>query len=205
MTDEPRGPSYPGPDQPQVPAANQPPPGYRPPPSPGQIPPSHGQPAHTGGRAVPYAGWLVRVGAQIVDGLIALAVTIIPLIIGLVITLRHVETDPTTGEISGGISLLGILILALTFILYVGFDIWNRGVRVGTKGQSFGKQLLGVRIVRDVDGQLLGGGGGFVRWLMSFVLSITACVGLLDVLWPLWDDKKQTLHDKIVSSVPIRV
>jgi uncharacterized RDD family membrane protein YckC len=29
-------------------------------------------------------------------------------------------------------------------------------------------------------------------------------VGLLDVLWPLWDAKNQTLHDKAVGTVVLR-
>lgn len=27
--------------------------------------------------------------------------------------------------------------------------------------------------------------------------------GLLDVLWPLWDGKRQTLHDKIAGTVVV--
>jgi len=28
---------------------------------------------------------------------------------------------------------------------------------------------------------------------------------ILDYLWPLWDRKKQALHDKVVGSVVVRV
>jgi uncharacterized RDD family membrane protein YckC len=29
--------------------------------------------------------------------------------------------------------------------------------------------------------------------------------GLLDVLWPMWDRKHQTLHDKLVGSVVVQI
>jgi uncharacterized RDD family membrane protein YckC len=30
-------------------------------------------------------------------------------------------------------------------------------------------------------------------------------VASLDVLWPMWDRKKQTIHDKLVGSVVVRI
>ena len=39
---------------------------------------------------------------------------------------------------------------------------------------------------------------------MTFVFGLISCVSLLDVLWPLWDDRNQTLHDKVVSSIAVR-
>lgn len=231
MTDQPQYPSYPGPEQPETPPPGQaptpppgyqpppppgyqppPPPGYQPPPGYGQPPPGYGQPpptnpyeSQTGGPPVGvYASWWSRVGAQLLDGLIALAVIIVPLIVGLVIGFKDVETDPVTDEITGGVAASGILILVLTLLLYLGFDLWNRGVRVGKRGQSFGKQIVGIRIVRATDGQLLGGGGGFLRWLMTLVFGFVPCGSLLDVLWPLWDDRHQTLHDKVVSTISVR-
>lgn len=213
MTDQPQYPSYPGPEQPGGGAPpppsgyGQPPPprGYNPPPGYGQAPPSYGAESYPTGPATPYAGWWPRVGAALLDGIIAMAVIAAPLIAGLVIAFKDAEVDPVTSEISGGVEPLGILLLVLTGVMYFAFDIWNRGVRLGARGQSLGKQIVGIRIVRAADGQLLGAGSGFVRWLMAFVLGLVSCVALIDVLWPLWDDKNQTLHDKIVGSVPLKV
>lgn len=218
MTQPPEYPTYPGPEQPPTPppAGSQPPPppgyqapppGYQPPPPPGYQPPPqqpYGAPPPQGSPWGEYAGWWSRVGAQLLDGLITLAVICIPLIVGAVLAFKDVETDPITDEITGGVDPVGVVIMVLGGLLYLVFDIWNRGVRVGTKGQSLGKQVVGIRVAKDADGQLLGGGGGFLRWLMTFVLNLISCVGLLDVLWPLWDNKKQTLHDKIVGSVSLR-
>lgn len=219
MTDQPQYPSYPGPEQPQQPppgyypppgGQQQPPPGYYPPPAPGQQPPVYGQtppgygaPGYPAGPATPYAGWWSRVGAAILDGLIGLVVLIVPVVVGAMIAFSGAETDPITDEVSG-VNGAGVALMVLGLLVYIGFDIWNRGVRVGSKGQSLGKQIVGIRIVRAADWQLLGAGNGFARWLMGFVLNLISCVGLVDVLWPLWDDKNQTLHDKVVGSVPLK-
>jgi len=211
MTQPPQYPSYPGPDQPATPPSGGevqplPPPGYQPPPPPGYQPPPQRPYGTTpqGSQWGVYASWWSRVGAQLLDVLFAILLPIIPLIAGAVLAFKDAETDPITDEITGGVDPLGITIMVAAGLIYLAFDVWNRGVRVGTKGQSFGKQIVGIRIAKLADGQLLGGGGGFLRWFMALVLGLISCVGLLDVLWPLWDDKKQTLHDKIVGSVALR-
>ena len=55
---------------------------------------------------------------------------------------------------------------------------------------------VGFAIVREflVRGLLIGLVGGFFLGLPF----------LLDLLWPLWDERNQTLHDKIVSSYVIK-
>ena len=48
-----------------------------------------------------------------------------------------------------------------------------------------------------------------VRWLIPAVIGFIPCIGfiffIVDLLFPLWDAKKQTLHDKAVKSVVIVV
>ncbi len=43
-----------------------------------------------------------------------------------------------------------------------------------------------------------------LRSLVQLVMAYTLIVGVLDVLWPLWDQKNQTLHDKAVGTVVLR-
>ena len=81
------------------------------------------------------------------------------MVAGLVIAFKDAETDPETGDITGGVAASGIVILVLTGLIYLAFDIWNRGIRVGSRGQSLGKQIVGIRIVKADDGQLLGPAG----------------------------------------------
>ena len=50
---------------------------------------------------------------------------------------------------------------------------------------------------------------GYIRALIRAVVPpffwVLIVPGLLDVLWPLWDRKHQTLHDKLVGSVVIQI
>ncbi|EFQ84300.1 RDD family protein [Aeromicrobium marinum DSM 15272] len=161
------------------------------------------QPAPAGAGPV-YAGWWIRVGASVIDGLIAVAVAIVPVVVGLVMAFSDLEIDPVTDEATGTVDPLGILVLVIGGLVFFGFDIWNRGVRIGTRGQSLGKQLVGVRTLRADTGAVLGGGMGFLRWLVAFGFGFIPFGQLVDVLWPLFDPRKQTLHDKVMSSVSVR-
>ncbi len=212
MTEPPQYPSYPGPEQPATPppAGGQPPPpppGYQPPPPGGyQPPPPAGyqpppQPYGAAAAGSPwgeYASWWARVGASLIDGLIGTAISIFPLIVGVSMAFKDTESDPGTGEISGTVDPLGITIMILGYVLLFAFVIWNSVFRQGRTGQSLGKKVLGIQVVKLETGQFLGVGTAFLRWLMATILG-GLC--LLNYLWPLWDAKKQTWHDMIVGSV----
>jgi uncharacterized RDD family membrane protein YckC len=71
----------------------------------------------------------------------------------------------------------------------------------GRTGQTPGNAALGIRVV-DIDtGEVIGYARAFGRALMAIV---SAVVLLLGYLWMLWDSRKQTWHDKVVGSLPIR-
>lgn len=201
MTQPPQYPSYPGPEQPTTP----PPPGYQPPPPPGYQPPQ--QPYGVLPQGSPwgeYASWWSRVGAQILDGLITTVIFVGPVIAGLVMAFKDVDYNSVTEEFTGHVDGTGILIAVLAGFGAFVFDAWNRGIRVGSKGRSIGKQIVGIWVAKEADGQLLGAGSGLLRWLIAFAVGLVPVGTLIDVLWPLWDDKKQTIHDKAIGSVSLR-
>lgn len=206
MTQPPEYPSYPGPEQPPVPPAGggqPPPPGYQPPPPPGYQPPPQ-QPYASTPQVSPwgqYAGWWSRVGASILDGLLAFAIGVVPLGIGAVLAFKDAETDPITGEITGGVDPLGIVIMGLGVLAVIAFALWNVVFRQGRKGQTVGKSVLGIQVVKEETGQFIGAGMSFLRAILNSILG-NAC--FLNYLWPLWDNKKQTWHDMIVKSVVLK-
>ena len=51
----------------------------------------------------------------------------------------------------------------------------------------------------------MGYGLALGRSLIAFVFGLTVIVWIIDMLFPLWDPKRQTLHDKIVGTVVLRV
>ncbi len=79
------------------------------------------------------------------------------------------------------------------------FGIYNAYLN-GSTGQSVGKKLVGTRVVNEATGQPIGGGLGIVRWLAHIIDGIICGIGYL---FPLWDAKKQTIADKIMSTVVI--
>lgn len=101
--------------------------------------------------------------------------------------------------------------LLLYFVLWLavlGWSVYNAYLN-GSTGQSVGKQVVGLKVVGEQTGQVIGAGMGIVRWLIGVAIGIIPCVGwafqIVNLLFPLWDAKKQTLHDKAVKSVVITV
>ncbi|WP_344888922.1 RDD family protein [Actinomadura meridiana] len=69
-------------------------------------------------------------------------------------------------------------------------------------GQTLGKMLLRIRVVNADDRQAISSGQAAGRSAFYSVLGgICGCVGLIDVLWILWDPRKQALHCKVAHTV----
>jgi uncharacterized RDD family membrane protein YckC len=125
---------------------------------------------------VPYASWIQRVGAYVVDVLPIWILDIIGISIG------HLSVS---------------LLIDLISIVYIGYNRWYLG---GTTGQSLGKKALNLRLISEQTGQPIGPLMAFVRDICHFLDTIACFVGWL---FPLWDAKRQTFADKIVGTVVI--
>ena len=146
------------PDYGQQPPQSQPPYGGQPPPygtpaSPATAPPAPGRRAATSPTrpattwAATLANWPQRVGAYLIDDLIAG----IPAFLAVIL---FSGTDPgETAERRGRRSIAFLL-----YLLSLGIWIYNRSILMGRTGQSWGKQVLKLRLVRMADGQPMGGG-----------------------------------------------
>ena len=185
----PQDPNQPGYGQ-QPPA--QPPYGSQPPPYGTPAPASYGQPAPAYGgdqpglyMGRPLANWPQRVGAYLIDGLIA----------GIPAFLAAILFNPDPGESMSGASALVVFLL---YLVSLGITVYNRWILQGRTGQSWGKQVLNLRLVRMSDGQPIGGGMAFVRDLAHFLDALPCYIGYL---WPIWDARRQTFADKIMSTV----
>ena len=168
-----------------------------------------GYPAASNVGGSQYASWGKRVGAYLLDGLIA-AIPFLLLYLPAVMALTKdtVVTENSDGTQTieqGGLSGLGLTLVGLAYLLSFAVDIWNRVIRQGKTGQSIGKKVLGMYVLNTHTGQPLGAGKSFVRWLVQWALSALTCgIGtIIDHLMPLWDDKKQSIHDKAAQSVVV--
>jgi uncharacterized RDD family membrane protein YckC len=63
-------------------------------------------------------------------------------------------------------------------------------------------RVIGLKCVSITTGQTIGVGNAIVRAIAHFVDSIICYIGWL---FPLWDSQKQTLADKIMSTVVVKV
>nr|WP_090280707.1 RDD family protein [Mycolicibacterium komanii]CRL76892.1 proline-rich antigen, Pra [Mycolicibacterium komanii] len=195
-------------DQPQPSGDHPPPPGgYPPPPQGDGAPPTatgYPPPAQPV-QALPkeaYTSWFTRVLAWLVDS--------IPIFIlwgiGYALLLGTQETACITdvseyelGEFCATEpSTVGQLAVTITSILVLAYVIWNYGYRQGTTGSSIGKSLLKFKVVGEKTGQPIGFGMSVVRQLAHI---IDAAICYIGYLFPLWDAKRQTIADKLISTV----
>lgn len=146
------------------------------------------------------SGWWKRVGAYLLDGLILSVVYVVVfLILGLIM-------------LSGGNN--DALVLAFVLIVFVGSILitvfyygWSMSREGEHNGQSLGKQMLHITVIREegeevdfwyaVKREVL-----VIQILFGFIFNIFTggIATFLNYLWPLWDEKRQCLHDKMVSS-----
>jgi uncharacterized RDD family membrane protein YckC len=143
-------------------------------------PPPAGFGAPAAPMAVPFASWGQRVAATLIDAVILIPIYILAAIFAAI----------------GGI---GNLIAFLLYIVCIVLAIYWL-IQTGAKGQSPGKKVMGIQVVNANTGQFIGGGMGFVRYLAHIIDGIPCYIGYL---FPLWDKKKQTLADKVMSTVVV--
>ena len=156
----------------------------------------------------PLASWGSRVAAWFIDVLIiAVPATVIfwTLVAGA-IGLSGDDNDAGFWVYVGG-AILSVLIFAAIALIYAPATMARRGAR---NGQTWGKQMVGIRVVRD-------GGGPVDFWFAALreVVVKGLAVGIastvipfvpwfLDNFWPLWDDENRALHDMAVSTHVVR-
>jgi uncharacterized RDD family membrane protein YckC len=209
--ESPPGPPAPSPGPQAPPPAPQGPQGYAPPAPGPESAPSYGDPVPPGGwqqpiarpqagwAGQPLAGWGTRLAAMIIDGLILL----IPIaILGFVIVGAAVGDDTGWVEFVASGILYALVVAAIVF-LYAP-TLMRRDGRYN--GQTWGKQVLGIRVVRD-SGEPVSFGWAALRevvvkqLLVGIASSIIPFIPwFLNYFWPLWDDQNRALHDMVVSS-----
>lgn len=163
------------------------------------------------GTAPNYALWADRVLAALLDGLIALAACILMYILltlmmfiiggfGAAVS-RGNEPNPLFAGLTCGGCLLWLLLPPLSW-LAVG--IYNKVIRIGKRGASIGQEKLKLRVIAT-DGSQVPTSRLVVRLLVQSGFVLVPLLPLLDLLWPLWDAHRQTLHDKAVGTYVIKV
>ncbi len=153
-----------------------------------------------------YASFGARLGGLLLDQILYGLLVALFAVPGIILIVQSVddcdrigdEIRCTSDQLNAG-ALAGGIALIVIGALLVGF-LYLRAL--GRTGQTWGRQIVGIRVVRKDDGQPLGFWRAFGRQIVEGVISGNLC--FLGYLWMLWDKDKQTWHDKIVDSIVIR-
>ncbi|MDQ3940625.1 MAG: RDD family protein [Actinomycetota bacterium] len=162
-----------------------------------------GQPVDSQGRVL--AHWWKRVVATLIDGVILYVVNLIlgALLGGVLTFTEEPAFNPETGQIEGGSGFFATLILGnvIMFAIGVAYYIFFNG---SEKGQTPGKMVMKIQVRDEATGGRVSYGKAGLRYLVGAVLFILCFVpGIVDILFPLWDPKRQTIHDKAANTLVI--
>jgi uncharacterized RDD family membrane protein YckC len=117
--------------------------------------------------------------------------------------------DILTGKatFSDEASRLNLIILILTIGLWFAYEVPG----TANTGQTLGKRIVGIRVIRVTDDQILTFGQSIRRWLILMLPSpiVSPACGIIfqlaDLLWCTWDrPARRCLHDKAVASIVVR-
>jgi len=145
-----------------------------------------------------YASWAKRVGAMLID-FTPIYIGLIIFYVGYFVWLFRSSTSAGTGTPDLAAGVVPMIVGSAIMLLGLGWTIYNRWLVAGRTGQSLGKRVTRITLVSEVTDAPIGPINAFVRDLVH-ILDGMAYVGYL---WPLWDDKRQTLADKIVRTIVV--
>ena len=205
-------PERPEPDQPpsppSAPAGPPAPQPEAPPPPPSPQAPSYGGPVPPGGweqpiaqqgpgwQGRPLASWGTRLAAYLIDGLVLL----VPVILLTVVVIAIAAGSDTGTVVTAVFGFLAYLVVAF---LYAPLLMAREGPR---NGQTWGKQALGIRVIRD-SGETMSFGWAALREIAVKGLGVGIASSIIPIIpwflnffWPLWDDQNRALHDMAASS-----
>jgi uncharacterized RDD family membrane protein YckC len=170
------------------------PPGYQQLPGYGQ---QYGPPPLPDG--VRLASWGARAGAYVIDVSMLFA-CFLP---GLATTIA-VTAPLDTGEDPNPVGIAAIVVIFVGGLLTW---LYQYTWRQGSRGQSWGKQLVGIDLVREYDFRPPGGGIGIGRYALRMAIGNATCgaYSVVTLLWPLWDERNQTLDDKMLHTLVVRL
>jgi uncharacterized RDD family membrane protein YckC len=128
------------------------------------------------------ASWGKRAAAFLIDVAPAVGISMVALILD-------------------SIGFLGLM-STLASIAVIGYWVWQ-WYNQGITGQTIGKKYVGIKVLKEADASLLGPGLSIGRGFLHVIDSLPCCFIPIGFLWPLWDQKRQTFTDKILTTVVV--
>jgi len=163
-----------------------------------------------------YAGFWIRLGAYILDGII---LGVFSFVLGLILGFGLLSWQGAPLDEIPATYYLADVILGLVY--YVGFWTW--------RGQTPGKMLLRLRIIRT-DGAHIALDRAILRYAMFFIVSVVSVIQgnlvlrggfyvaylgpllsiinlliIVGLVWVAFDRRKQGVHDKIADTYVVKL
>jgi uncharacterized RDD family membrane protein YckC len=158
---------------------------------------------------VQLAGWWLRVGARLLDVLFTFVLSLpftgwfyYRYFVAFMDWIRPLSAQTAAGSVPvvtfppAAVTQFAVTASMIGLLIAAGYEVFF----LNRSGATPGKKLVGISVrLRDRAGPMpmktiLG------RSLCYFGFQLISFVSLLDVLWPLWDNKKQAIHDKIAAT-----
>ena len=138
------------------------------------------------------ASWGRRLAALLVD------VVVLGLAITTALFAAGMPADELRDRVENGETLLVVVLFLIPEAIYY---TWM----VGSRSQTVGKMVLGIKVVDAESRAPIGYLRAFRRWLSTAALRALFWIPtIVDHLWPLRDRRNQALHDKVARSVVVR-
>jgi len=139
-----------------------------------------------------YAGIGARLGAVIIDGLIASAGALPGFIIVIIGFVLAANMNRSEQGIAFVVLAFGYVVCFLGALIVFLYNV----SKLGKTGQTIGKKFMKIKVV-TLTGEPLGFGKAFLR---EFLRGLIANLCIILAFWPAWDKEKQGLHDKAVGT-----
>jgi uncharacterized RDD family membrane protein YckC len=162
--------------------------------------PYGGQPFGYGHPGGSYASWGQRVLATVWDVVVVLPPLALMLVGAIIFGIGGALASADSQGLGTALVVIGVILLVVAYAWAIWRQIKNIIIDQGRTGYTYGKRKVGIRVIREQDGQMMGIGSAVARWLLHGILN--SCL-FLDYLWPLWDSKNQTLTDKVLGTVVV--
>lgn len=159
-----------------------------------------GPSAIPGGYAAP--GMAKRLVARIIDGVLIGVVLVVlgGILLGGAASRMQMDAQGNVTAVSGGFVAAYLGYMGLALVLGLLYEV---GL-IALRGATLGKQLMKIKVVREVDGAVPGWGPSVLRWILPQGASALTCGigGIVVYLSPLFDNsgRQQGWHDKVAKT-----
>ena len=131
-----------------------------------------------------------RIAARLLDGLV-----LMPVMIALVQVFGGYQENQPLGMPEGAVRAYWVVLVAYEVLL------------INRRGQTVGKQLLGIRVVDATTGAVpnLDQAGRRAAPTLVQIVPVLGIIGVALYLPLLWNPRRQGFHDQLASTVVVRI